>query len=111
MRISDWSSDVCSSDLLTRFDGYVADEREGPDGFAGTRTAYHDTIRYNFVPEANARIAALQTGEADFAASLPPDLVKRLEGNPDIQVDTRSEERRVGKECVSTCRSRWAPYT
>src|SRR3546814_3116748 len=27
-----------------------------------------------------------------------------------VDVDTRSEERRVGKECVSTCRSRWSPY-
>src|SRR3546814_12936571 len=77
---------------LTRFDGYVADEREGPDGFAGTRTAYLDTIRYNFVPEANARIAALPTGEADFAASLAPDLVKRPEG---YQIGSASGRERV----------------
>src|SRR3546814_16342483 len=30
--------------------------------------------------------------------------------NPDIITQKRSEERRVGKECVSTCRSRWSPY-
>src|SRR3546814_6682271 len=30
--------------------------------------------------------------------------------NDDTLVDVRSEERRVGKECVSTCRSRWSPY-
>ena len=27
-----------------------------------------------------------------------------------VRVQNRSEERRVGKECVSTCRSRWSPY-
>src|SRR3546814_3938685 len=45
-------------------------------------------------------------------------LVTRLTGNADIEeegraseiVVGRSEERRVGKECVSTCRSRWSPY-
>src|SRR3546814_1000710 len=31
-------------------------------------------------------------------------------GTLEIQGDPRSEERRVGKECVSTCRSRWSPY-
>src|SRR3546814_6527617 len=71
MRISDWSSDVCSSDLREPWKGQrkrrivpaprepcrVVDETQRPQGF-----------------------------------------------------DERSEERRVGKECVSTCRSRWSPY-
>lgn len=85
-KLGEWVKD--SHLTLERFDGYVADDREGPDGFAGERTAYLDTIRYNFVPEANARVAALQTGEADFAASIPPDLAKRLDGNADIEVST-----------------------
>src|SRR3546814_10514540 len=88
MRISDWSSDVCSSDLISN----------------GT--------------------AVLGLGAIGALASKPV-----MEGKAvlfkkfadidvfDIEVDTtdpekfiRSEERRVGKECVSTCRSRWSPY-
>src|SRR3546814_4998463 len=60
MRISDWSSDVCSSDL--------------------------------FFPGA-------------FDAGNP-----RKGGAFSLIDERRSEERRVGKECVSTCRSRWSPY-
>src|SRR3546814_5383635 len=76
MRISDWSSDVCSSDLRS-------------------------TITLpGFMP---ATIAV----EMIFGAGRP--------GTAAVQTITsmplrRSEERRVGKECVSTCRSRWSPY-
>src|SRR3546814_1353676 len=65
MRISDWSSDVCSSDLV---------EIDAGIGLAAD--------------------IAEQRGTADVAAIFV----------------ARSEERRVGKECVSTCRSRWSPY-
>src|SRR3546814_6795087 len=74
MRISDWSSDVCSSDLLTRFED--------------VQTAFTDD-RFQFQYEQNQ--------------------INRL-GPRAIEQDYRSEERRVGKECVSTCRSRWSPY-
>src|SRR3546814_1003346 len=62
MRISDWSSDVCSSDLLP--------------------------------------VQRLHAGQVDAAAGAGEPVLQRV----------RSEERRVGKECVSTCRSRWSPY-
>src|SRR3546814_10389485 len=77
MRISDWSSDVCSSDLSPcRWRHRSAGHRSRPERKArGT------------VP-----CARLLTG-----------VTKAGDGN-------RSEERRVGKECVSTCRSRWSPY-
>src|SRR3546814_2055687 len=77
MRISDWSSDVCSSDLR--------DERR-----AGL-----DKYRRHFSPESASSIGRrpLRSYPAFAAAST-----------------MRSEERRVGKECVSTCRSRWSPY-
>src|SRR3546814_6679378 len=66
MRISDWSSDVCSSDLSQR-------RSAGPD--------------------------------LESRASAVPCSRRRTS-----KAVSRSEERRVGKECVSTCRSRWSPY-
>jgi peptide/nickel transport system substrate-binding protein len=81
--LGEWVKD--SHLVLKRFDGYVADESApGPDGLAGRRTAFVDSVRYNFVPEANTRVAALQSGDADVISDVPLDLVKRLEGRPDL---------------------------
>jgi peptide/nickel transport system substrate-binding protein len=86
-KVDEWVKD--SHLVLRRFDDYSQNENyQGPDGFAGNRTPYLDTVRYNFVPEANARVAALQAGEADVVASIPPDLAKRFDGNPNITVQT-----------------------
>src|SRR3546814_1520377 len=93
MRISDWSSDVCSSDLeLVEGDGGI-------------------------------RVACLITAEAVDAQLVRPhqeictwglrETDQLLGGEGRLQRPSssqRSEERRVGKECVSTCRSRWSPY-
>src|SRR3546814_12855768 len=96
MRISDWSSDVCSSDLLHRH-------------------AYLEVLRGSDVPEAKA--IRLYERLTDPLAWTPyPDtgtVLRSLaaQGIPiGIVSNIRSEERRVGKECVSTCRSRWSPY-
>jgi peptide/nickel transport system substrate-binding protein len=71
--------------ILQRNDGYVADDSApGPDGFAGRKTANIAQVRYNFVPEANARIAALHAGDADVISDVPPDLSKRLNGRTDL---------------------------
>src|SRR3546814_2878334 len=83
MRISDWSSDVCSSDL------YRAQSRGGDRG-----------------------AVAGASGAADDGAQARQPRAGRLGGatrNGGV-ARSRSEERRVGKECVSTCRSRWSPY-
>src|SRR3546814_2609193 len=92
MRISDGSSDVCSSDLNGGFIGWNGVFFVGFDqsrAVAGQKPQI-------------ARIAQ-KTGVIDrFEAG--HQLVE-LRAN----IDTRSEERRVGKECVSTCRSRWWP--
>ncbi|TXL69539.1 ABC transporter substrate-binding protein [Vineibacter terrae] len=83
--LGEWVKD--SHLVLKRFDGYVADTRSpGPDGLAGRRTAYLDSVRYNFVPEANTRVAAVQSGGADVVSDIPPDLAKRLDGRPDLSV-------------------------
>src|SRR3546814_1571277 len=81
MRISDWSSDVCSSDLE-----YVPLE-------AGGAQREH-VCAFARRTDAEAVVAAVPRFLARLGADDPP----------------RSEERRVGKECVSTCRSRWSPY-
>src|SRR3546814_2788381 len=94
MRISDWSSDVCSSDL-----GCAAQKRTkrppppdrpatsdaGPPPHVSGCREYADGM-------------AGRQMERDFDS-----ISGNFEGG-------RSEERRVGKECVSTCRSRWSPY-
>src|SRR3546814_18676140 len=87
MRISDWSSDVCSSDLLHReHTQYALTLQMG--GFradAGPCRAGCDAVR-----------AARDRSRAARAAC--------------ATCCDRSEERRVGKECVSTGRTRWSPY-
>src|SRR3546814_19934639 len=77
MRISDWSSDVCSSDLRPRTQTVAGGGRQ-------------------HAPEPGFRIALQRHGRAAGSRGAVPVV--------------RSEERRVGKECVSTCRYRWSPY-
>src|SRR3546814_7645397 len=89
MRISDWSSDVCSSDLTGLYGG--AD---------WGITDYWLTSEQPVV-----LIATVEKAEA-LMRYLGPMLMARLS----LLIIDRSEERRVGKECVSTCRSRWSPY-
>src|SRR3546814_6047995 len=84
MRISDWSSDVCSSDL----------HREGGRGIGEARRL--DPVE-----------AFLQLHHHHLHRD---DRVVDQQAERDDQGTERSEERRVGKECVSTCRSRWSPY-
>src|SRR3546814_7561564 len=77
MRISDWSSDVCSSDL----------------------------------PPAAGSIALVQSpGCRGVDAPRPTRDLANVWIMSNSLRKVRSEERRVGKECVSTCRSRWSPY-
>src|SRR3546814_1388606 len=88
MRISDWSSDVCSSDLAERPVNAVGIASFGPvDLDPGSPRFGH--IRTTPKPGWSG---------ADILGSVQSVLT------------CRSEERRVGKECVSTCRSRWSPY-
>src|SRR3546814_9443470 len=79
MRISDWSSDVCSSDLHGR-------------GLA----------------EATGVEADVAFATVGYMLTMKPLDAHIRTANP--YMTGRSEERRVGKECVSKCRSRWSPY-
>src|SRR3546814_3053909 len=86
MRISDWSSDVCSSDLVR------VEEKRAEFFLTGTwRPAAGLSIETGLCYEIS-RLS--QTGDSELSKSLSY---------------FRSEERRVGTECVSTCRSRWSP--
>src|SRR3546814_4501859 len=87
MRISDWSSDVCSSDLM-------------PPAL----------LEVKYGPALPARISSAFSVPVSSAASKPAPISTALTALIDIIAEARSEERRVGKECVSTCRSRWSPY-
>src|SRR3546814_7711728 len=83
VRISDWSSDVCSSDLLVlhRPQRATQSQPQRPVPLRG----------WAEIQEMLRQLPGLKRGK-------PRHNLKR------------SEERRVGKECVSTCRSRWSPY-
>src|SRR3546814_16186372 len=99
MRISDWSSDVCSSDLLIEF---------GDTEICKTYPDFEEDLYVTAEAEAFVKWHAGQltwsqaTGDGRIQLDGPPSLVRAF--------PTRSEERRVGKECVSTCSSRWSPY-
>src|SRR3546814_14870768 len=98
MRISDWSSDVCSSDLKSSRDVLHDDKR-----------VFLSPVIVHGIDQVPKRLGAKV---APPAQSL--DVSKRKSRKFRVRViqkfRTRSEERRVGKECVSTCRSRWSPY-
>src|SRR3546814_5580137 len=103
MRISDWSSDVCSSDLA-----------------AAERTAEWTTDYFNTPPEKEKKkmskgaktalgiLGAIILGKAIHEATDDDDDDDDRRRSPPTSPE-RSEERRVGKECVSTCSSRWSP--
>src|SRR3546814_14702788 len=101
MRISDWSSDVCSSDLLK----------------AGR---WEQIFRFDAQPARLPRKAASGVGPqlSDLAEAIARVGLRQLDRErrrltmvcEQLEQAKRSEERRVGKECVSTCRYRWSPY-
>src|SRR3546814_12353081 len=122
MRISDWSSDVCSSDLLDLQPGtYSLDDLPIQIGSNDVQLVVRDAagreqvtrFDYFFDP------IDLAAGDDEYTAALGV-VARELSLQPSYSDDPafignyrkalRSEERRVGKECVSTCRSRWSPY-
>src|SRR3546814_11609544 len=98
MRISDWSSDVCSSDLwqntmwMLGLSTYKLDYPK----ILNNRNDTNMALNYTLSKVLNEKWTAI--GMATYM------------NNTSSESANRSEERRVGKECVSTCRSRWSPY-
>src|SRR3546814_1922005 len=82
MRISDWSSDVCSSDLL-----------------------YHQS----FSLSGSLDLSQILGSPSEHLAERRRIFCTLQQFKDESHLGGRSEERRVGKECVSTCRSRWSP--
>src|SRR3546814_17399370 len=104
MRISDWSSDVCSSDLNEDFSGRLSNRPPIPD----LEIVYQDPRALTPDPRnprrhSKKQIAQLKASlvEFDFVTPILIDAEHRV---------VRSAESRVGKECVSTCRSRGSTY-
>src|SRR3546814_15143652 len=109
MRISDWSSDVCSSDLRLEphLDVYGALIDDGvADGWTGLGIVIQTYQKR--APEVIRWVAA-RARQRGVLLSMR--LVKGAYWDTEVKraQTLRSEERRVGKECVSTCRSRWSP--
>src|SRR3546814_11551265 len=110
MRISDWSSDVCSSDLwLAGFRSLFSGNRTLAlnqrrvnvfriQGQRECRGDVHSDLLSKRLQYVSRRLAFKRNQDADFAQARRSGIV-----------DVETEERRVGKECVSTCRSRWSP--
>src|SRR3546814_14367576 len=94
MRISDWSSDVCSSDLSP----FRHAARE-----CGSSCRHSPARHDRSLPMRRCQIA-----DARMTAS---NCMRTTRMRPKKSASRRSEERRVGKECVRRCRSRWWRYT
>src|SRR3546814_14071983 len=121
MRISDWSSDVCSSDLLDA-------ARERGDAVEARRIEHAiDNYETHVVPIIADIDAGFGNAEATYllakkmieAGACAIQIEKQVsdekqcghqDGKVTVPHEDRSEERRGGKECVRTSRSRWSPY-
>src|SRR3546814_13787024 len=115
MRISDWSSDVCSSDPQAL--DALAEIREMTFGPLKKRADIERSFSFSYkgmfetdpVTSSSelAHTFSVSLGEAHGYVTIVfyTNLV-----NVPLWYRERSEERRVGKECDSTCRSRWSPY-
>src|SRR3546814_14780998 len=124
MRISDWSSDVCSSDLSGNQNSVL----DGALSVQGLNTAVDAALQSSDYKNALNQLSGEVHGSTQSALQSSTGLLastvgNRMRGNVGAgmlagapmadasgSIPARSEERRVGNECVSTCRSRWAPY-
>src|SRR3546814_5301891 len=108
MRISDWSSDVCSSDLI-----HLCNEiGQGVHGrLVDLCRPVHPKFATAVTIAAGADMDAVVVDSRACANECVNYLKEQRIGRCTfIPLDNRSEERRVGKECVSKCSTRWSPY-
>src|SRR3546814_14433616 len=108
MRISYWSSDVCSSDLFA-----LGEEADAVLAAAGNTSSLERGVIDGRLRVELLRVdQLLDHAQIDDREVLAEDVVEAAlrDAHVERHLAARSEERRVGKECVSTCRSRWSPY-
>src|SRR3546814_12134745 len=115
MRISDWSSDVCSSDLTSWLGCVAADRFAAIAPVVGLRAGNPDADDPSRPDPATCAPAEPMpviafAGDADKTNPIQGGGAGYWHYTMHAAEQRRSEERRVGKECVSTCRSRWSPY-
>src|SRR3546814_16713739 len=125
MRISDWSSDVCSSDLVLK--RAVEAGRFGRihlvalNVFWTRPQDYYDAAKWRGTWEFDGGALMNQAshyidllgwliGPVESVQAYSATLERNIEAEDTAVAALRSEERRVGNECVSKCRARWAPY-
>src|SRR3546814_14069354 len=116
MRISDWSSDVCSCDLLAHsgdlsgaLKAYDAALALAPDNTDAKRNRDLVEKMLKQQQQKNSAQSEQQNKRQDPKDSQAQDQ-QQPSSNGQKQSDQRSEERSVGKECVSTCRTRGSTY-
>src|SRR3546814_13472321 len=111
MRISDWSSDVCSSDLIHRAYARVREGNFSLEGLLGFDMRGR-AVGIVGTGQIGMAVAGILSGFGCrlLAYDPAPDPGLTALGGRYVELPERSEERRVGKECVSTCKSRWSPY-
>src|SRR3546814_16866147 len=105
MRISDWSSDVCSSDLTSVC--IAAHDRAGLERLL--RYCARPPFAMERLRKAGSELVYRCAKQHSEPGSLPHNK-RGVKADEITLTPLRSEERRVGKECVSRCRSRWSPY-
>src|SRR3546814_15762261 len=106
MRISEWSSDVCSSDLALRRKPEASASAE-----IKSRRGRSPDLRGVGLFAANQKPSGRSPDYVRTTSSpLTSTATARSDSPRQGPATQRSEERRVGKECVRTCRSRWSPY-
>src|SRR3546814_11915721 len=115
MRISDWSSDVCSSDLPLQIEKALGVSKNGVRDLVAAlvkaglaeRAAYEHHTIIRALPRARRATLAAEGESRSVETSSGATFAAFDAAMADVE---RSEERRVGKEGVSTCRARWSRY-
>src|SRR3546814_15850905 len=123
--MSDWSSDVCSSDLLRKFFGcetriFDPSDLPLPDLIVDDDHPAVEELRQHSLwsegqvwcsPERHGQITGIMKAQVDHLPLAYKGLRPTQGRTPAVMQVSRSEERSVGKECVSTCRSWGSPYS
>src|SRR3546814_16361624 len=111
MRISDWSSDVCSSDLHPRPDIlHRVMDRHACRHHAAGRVDVHVNVFFRIFRFQEQKLSHNERGHLVLDRSRHEHDPFAQQTRKNVETPISSEESSVGKEWVSTCKSRWSPY-